>query len=123
MENDETLNEICFDSCHQMPKTSRLAVISLVFGILGPFSAGAMWVASFNNFLTIGNPRVMALFSCIAAWILGLILGTKSLGQIDSSQGQLTGKEYANVGIATSALWMVVILASILLPAIFYVNS
>jgi hypothetical protein len=123
MENEETLSEICFDSFHQMPKTSKLAVISLAFGILGPLSAGVVWVASFNDFLTIANPVIIAIFSCAPAWILGLLIGTKSLEQIENSGGQLIGREYATVGVATSAVWMGVILVCLLLPAIFCVNS
>ena len=65
----------------------------------------------------------MTLFSCGLAWILGLALGIKSLKQIDISGGQLIGKEYAMAGIAISAFWMVLILAGLLLPIIYYINS
>jgi hypothetical protein len=123
MENEETTSEIDLDEIGQKPKTSRLAVTSLVFGILGPFSAGAMWVASINDFLRLGNPKIIALFSCSAAWILGLILGLQSLKCINKSEGKLAGKEYATVGMTTSVVWMVVVLAALLLPTLFYVNS
>ncbi|MHC4623773.1 MAG: hypothetical protein ACYS4W_07705 [Planctomycetota bacterium] len=123
MENGAALSDIYFDGTHQMPKISKLAVASVVFGVLGPFSAGAMWVASFTRFLTIGNPVAIGLFSCVAAWILGLIFGIESLALIDNSGGQLAGKEYATVGLTTSVVWMVLILACVLLPTIFYVNS
>jgi hypothetical protein len=50
-------------------------------------------------------------------------LGIKSLDLIEHSQGQLLGREYAVGGIVISAVWMVLILAALLLPALFYINS
>jgi len=123
MENEGAVNEIFAYTLTEKPKTSKLAVISLVFGMLGPCSGGAAWIASFNNFSTVENPLLIALFSCGLAWILGLALGTKSLKIIEDSEGQLLGREYAIAGIVISAVWMVLILAVLLLPALFYVNS
>ena len=100
-----------------------MALASAVFGIVGPLSAGAMWVVSFNKFLRLGNPLIIGLFSCGLAWILGIVFGIKSFEQINSSEGQLLGKEYAMAGIVVSAAWMVLILEGLLLPALFYVNS
>lgn len=129
MENEGTISEtevaseIGIDSQAQKERVSKLAVASVVFGILGPFSAGALWIVSFSNFLTIGNPNIITFFSSSLAWILGLVLGVKSLEQIENSQGQLTGREYALVGVSISAVWMVLILAALLMPAFFSVNS
>lgn len=99
--------------------------MSMVFGILGPFFFGAMWTVSFLSFhdLVIASPRIASLFSCGLAWILGLVLGMKSLKKIDSSEGQLVGKGFAFIGIFISLVWMVVIFAALLLPALYYVNS
>ena len=129
MENEAALNEMQLvdetgiDSQSQEAKVSKLAVASMVFAILGPFSTGALWIVSLSEFLSVGDPTVITLFSCSLAWILGLVLGIKSLEQIESSQGQLLGKEYALVGIIVSAIWMILILAAFLLPASFSVNS
>lgn len=129
MENEATLgetqlvDETGIDSQPQEVKVSKLAVASMVFAILGPFSAGALWVVSLSEFLSVGDPTIITLFSCSLAWILGLVLGIKSLEQIESSQGQLLGREYALVGIIVSATWMILILAALLLPASFSVNS
>lgn len=129
MENEGTISEtevaseIGIDSQAQKERVSKLAVASVVFGILGPFSAGALWIVSFSDFLTIGNPNIITFFSSSLAWILGLVLGVKSLEQIENSQGQLTGREYALVGVSISAVWMVLILAALLMPAFFSVNS
>jgi hypothetical protein len=54
---------------------------------------------------------------------VGLILGIKALERIERSEGRLLGREYAVGGIVISAVWMVLILAGLLLPALFYVNS
>lgn len=122
MVNEEIIDEI--DSIlRSRLKTSKLAIISMVFGILGPFSAGAMWIVSYSNFLNVGSPLIIFPFSCGIAWILGLALGVKSLEQINDSEGQLHGKEYALVGIITSTVWMIVILICLLLPAIYSINS
>lgn len=129
MENEATLgetqlvDETGIDSQPQEVKVSKLAVASMVFAILGPFSAGALWVVSLSEFLSVGDPTIITLFSCSLAWILGLVLGIKSLEQIESGQGQLLGREYALVGIIVSAIWMILILAALLLPASFSVNS
>ncbi len=129
MENEATLgetqlvDETGIDSQPQEVKVSKLAVASMVFAILGPFSIGFLWMVSLSDFLSIGAHHLIILFSCSLAWILGLALGVKSLQQIENSQGQLVGKEYAMVGIFVSAVWMVLILVGLLLPAVFSVNS
>ena len=103
-------------------KTSGLAIMSLVFGVLGPFFAGTMWILSCNDFLT-ANPYIIAFFSCGLAWILGFVLGIKSLKQIAGSEGQLVGREYAIAGIAISAVWMLIVFMVVFLPMIYCVNS
>ncbi|MHC4642138.1 MAG: hypothetical protein ACYS32_10875, partial [Planctomycetota bacterium] len=62
-------------------------------------------------------------FSYSVAWILGLVLGLKSLEKIRNSEQHLVGKAYAFAGISISAVWMIVLIARFLLPALFYVNS
>ena len=106
-------------------KISRLAIMSMVFAVLGPCLFGAMWVVSFLSFydLVMASPCVMTVFSCGITWVIGLVLGIKSLGQIKESRGQLVGRGYAIAGIVISAVWMVLVFAGLLLPAIYYVNS
>jgi ABC-type antimicrobial peptide transport system permease subunit len=65
----------------------------------------------------------MFAFSCSAAWILGLILGMKSLEQIKNSEQHLVGRAYAVVGVSISALWMALLVVRFLLPALFYTVS
>ena len=97
----------------------------MVFGILAPFCFGAMWIISFlpSHELITASRYIMAVFSYIVAWILGLVLGMKSLEQIKNSGEQLIGRAYAAVGISISAAWMVLMVARFLLPALYYVNS
>jgi len=125
MGKEEGISEKDTDLQAQETRTSLLAIMSVVFGISGPFLLGAMWIVSFLSFhnLIISGPYTITLFSCGLAWILGLVLGTKSLTQIENSQGQLVGKVYAIVGISVSAVWMLLILAGLLLPALYYINS
>jgi uncharacterized membrane protein len=104
-------------------ETSKLAIVSVVFGILGPLTTGVMWLTSRNQFLNTGSPLIVPFFSYGIAWILGLASGVKSLEQIENSEGQLHGKEYAIVGIVTSAVWLFLILVCFFLPTIFSVNS
>lgn len=109
MVNCEILNES--DAALQIKsETSKLAIVSVVFGILGSLSAGVMWLTSHSQFLNIGSPLIVSFFSYGIAWILGLASGVKSLEQIENSGGQLYGKEYAIVGIVTSAVWLFLIL-------------
>ena len=122
MENEENIMETDAVIQSREPRVSRLAVTSAVFGMLGPFSSGVMWIASINDFV-IRRHFVMTLFSCGVASIAGLVLGTKSLEQVDSSEGQLIGREYAIVGIAASAVWLFLIFVGLFLPVIHSVNS
>jgi len=121
MENEENIIETK-DSSQSKPRTSKLAIISAAFGILGPFSSGTMWIASVNDFVIRGH-FIMTLFSCGVASILGLVLGTKSFDQIKNSEGRLIGKEYAIIGTTTSAIWLFLIFVGIFLPVIYSVNS
>ena len=131
MENEGTISEtevaseIGIDSQIQKERVSKLAVASMVFGILGPFSAGALWIVSLGCFLTVGKlgTNIITFFSCSLAWLFGLVLGVKALQQIENSQGQLTGREYALVGISISAVWMILLLVALPMPAIFTINS
>jgi len=122
MENEENIIQADVVSQSREPRVSSLAIASAVFGILGPFSSGAMWIASINDFV-IRSHFMMAVFSCGVASILGLLLGTKALLQIKSSEGRLTGREYAIVGTATSAIWLFLIFVGLFLPVIHSVNS
>lgn len=123
MENKEVMACGCGEVLGAAPRTSVLAVASLVFGVLGPFSAGAMWIVSFNDFINVENRIIVGIFSCGAAWILGLVLGVMSLEQIEGSEEHLAGKEYATAGIVVSAAWMIVIVTGLLMPPLFCVNS
>jgi uncharacterized membrane protein len=104
-------------------ETSKLALVSVASGILGPLSAGIMWLTSSSQFLNIGSSLIVSFFSCVIAWILGLASGLKSLEQIENSDGRIHGKEYAIVGIVTSVVWLLLIFVCYFLPTIFSVNS
>ncbi|MFO1514544.1 MAG: DUF4190 domain-containing protein [Verrucomicrobiota bacterium] len=73
-------------------RTSRLAITSLMLGILG-------------------------IFSCGITAVVGLVLGIVSLVQISKSQGRLKGQGLAIGGIVASALFLFVAPA-MLLPAL-----
>lgn len=123
----ETVSETDSNLQSQKPKTSRLAITSMVFAILGPFLFGPMFILMFYGLsfydLIIQGPYITTFLSCILAWILGLVLGIKSLGQIDNSQGQLLGRAYAISGIAISLAWILSILGGLFFPVLYYVNS
>ncbi|HUS71913.1 MAG TPA: hypothetical protein VMY06_02520 [Sedimentisphaerales bacterium] len=125
MVNEENIGEIWSDILRQKTKISKLAVASMVFGILAPFCFGAMWIVSFlpSHDLITASRYIMAAFSYTVAWILSLILGIKSLEQIQNSEERLVGRVYAVVGISISAVWMVLMVARFLLPALHSVNS
>lgn len=77
------------------PKTSALAISSLVLGILG-------------------------LFTCGFTALIGLILGIIGFTKIKKSQGRLSGSGLAIAGIVVSAIFvlMLPIFAAMLLPAL-----
>jgi uncharacterized membrane protein len=119
MVNDEIINES--DAALQSKsETSKLAIVSVVFGILGPLSTGVMWLTSHSQFLSVGSLLIVPFFSYGIAWILGLASGVKSLEQIENSKGQLHGKEYAIVGIVTSAVWLFLILVCLFFAHNFF---
>jgi prepilin-type processing-associated H-X9-DG protein len=81
------------------PKTSGLAIASLILGIVGPCTVGL-------------------------ASIVGLILGIVGLNKIKRSAGQLGGRKAAIAGIIVSGVGAVLvvpmlILIAILMPAVF----
>ncbi|HET6442744.1 MAG TPA: DUF4190 domain-containing protein [Phycisphaerae bacterium] len=80
----------------QAPKTSGLAIASLILGIVGPCTVG------------LGS-------------IIGLILGIVGLVKIGKSAGAKGGLGLAIAGIVVSAVGLLVLplLAAILLPAVF----
>lgn len=125
----ESINNVFSDIINQETKTSKLAVMSMIFGILAPLYFIAVCIVtllssylSVNGLITVGR-YIMIAFSYSAAWILGLALGLVSLEKIRNSQQYLVGKAYAFVGISISTLWMILLIARFLLPALFYVNS
>jgi hypothetical protein len=73
------------------PKTSGLAIASLICGILG--------------------------FLCLPA-IAGIILGIMALVKIGNSQGRLKGNALAIIGISLSVLMLLIVPAGLLLPAL-----
>jgi prepilin-type processing-associated H-X9-DG protein len=77
------------------PKTSGLAIASLVLGILG-------------------------LFTCAVTAFVGLVLGIVSLVKIKNSQGRLSGMGLAAAGTAVSAICILLlpVLAAMVLPAL-----
>jgi hypothetical protein len=79
----------------QTPKTSGLAIASLVFAVLSPFT-------------------------CLATAIPAIILGIVSLVKIDKSAGRLKGKGMAVAGIiiGPASLPVVALLMGILMPAL-----
>lgn len=129
MVTEETINDVFSDIINHKIKTSKLAVMSMIFGLLAPICFVVVWIAtllssylSYDGSITVGR-YIMIGFSYSAAWILSLMLGLKSLEQISNSEEHLVGRTYAFVGISISAVWMVLLIARFLLPALFYVNS
>ncbi|MBM4020331.1 MAG: DUF4190 domain-containing protein [Planctomycetes bacterium] len=82
------------------PKTSGLAVASLILAILGPCALGV-------------------------GMLLGIILGIIGLVKINKSGGQLRGQGLAIAGIVISGAWflLVPVLVAILLPAVFHATG
>ena len=125
MEMERNIGDIFSDIINQKAKTSKMAVTSMVLGILAPCCFFAVWIVSFfssHGIITVGR-YIMAAFSCSVAWILGLVLGMKSLEQIRNSEQHLIGTAYAVVGISISALWIALLVVRFLLPALFYIVS
>ena len=125
MEMERNIGDIFSDIINQKVKTSKMAVTSMLLGILAPCCFFAVWIVSFfssHGIITVGR-YIMTAFSCSVAWILGLVLGMISLEQIPNSGQHLIGTVYAVVGISISALWIALLVVRFLLPALFYVVS
>lgn len=126
---EETINNTISDIINNKIHTSKLAVMSMVFGLLAPACFVIVWIVSLLSFylssydLLRTGRYIMIAFSYSGAWILGLVLGLKSLEKIRNSEQHMVGRAYAFVGISISAVWMIVLIARFLLPALFYVNS
>jgi prepilin-type processing-associated H-X9-DG protein len=83
-----------------VPKTSGLAIASLVLGLLG-------------------------LVSCGITSLVGLVLGIVALNKINKSQGRIAGNGLAIAGIIASGIFMLMlpIYAAMLLPALAKAKS
>ncbi|MBW8041962.1 MAG: zinc-ribbon domain-containing protein [Planctomycetes bacterium] len=90
-------------------KTSRLAIASLVFGILTIFVFPVFLLPGFNSFVW---PIIV-----IVAVILAIILGIIALVRIGLSAGRVTGKAFAAIGIGIP---VVLFFSIIFLAALLY---
>ncbi|MDH4238532.1 MAG: zinc-ribbon domain-containing protein [Phycisphaerae bacterium] len=90
-------------------ETSRLAIASLIFGILTLFAFPAFFFPGFNSFVW---PIIV-----IVAVILAIILGIIALVQIGLSADRLTGKAFAAIGIGIPVVlfFFMIFLAGLLL--------
>ena len=113
--DDEKLCASCGSELTQPPEpaesvkvtTSRLAIASLVFGILTPF---VLFLAAFLNIFV---PVIIFMVTTILAIILGII----ALARIGLSAGRLTGKAFAAIGTAIP-----LVIFSILFVIVFFYN-
>ena len=87
--------------------TSRLAIASLVFGILTLFAFPVFFLPVFNSFVW---PIIV-----IVAVILAIILGIIALARIGLSAGRLTGKAFAAIGIGIPVVLFSIIFLTALL--------
>ena len=88
-------------------KTSRLAIASLIFGILTLFTFPLFLVPGFNSFVW---P-----FIVMVAAILAIILGIIARARIGLSAGRLTGKALASIGTAIPVVLFSIIFLNVLL--------
>ena len=88
-------------------RTSRLAIASLIFGILTLFAFPVFLVPGFNSF-------VWPIIVMVAA-ILAIILGIIARARIGLSAGKLTGKALASMGTAIPVVLFYIIFLNVLL--------
>jgi len=116
------MNETNIKSQELKAKISKIAVWSMVFGLMGPCSIVVTMIVDllllwlFN--CRLGITGSVILFAYGPAWILGLAFGIKSLRKINNSNGQLLGKRYAITGISTSLVVMFTVLFTVFVPAL-----
>ncbi len=125
MEMEQKIDDVSSDIINQKPKTSKMAVASMVLAILAPCCFFAARIVSFfssHDIINVGR-YIMTAFSCSVAWILGLVLGMMSFEKIRNSEKHLIGTAYAVVGISISAIWFILLVVRFLLPALFYAVS
>ncbi|MHC4641765.1 MAG: zinc-ribbon domain-containing protein, partial [Planctomycetota bacterium] len=87
--------------------TSRLAIASLIFGILTLFAFPVFLMPGFNSFVW---PIIV-----IVAAILAIIIGIIALARIGLSAGRLTGKGLASIGTAIPVVLFSIIFLNVLL--------
>ncbi|HUS72704.1 MAG TPA: zinc-ribbon domain-containing protein [Sedimentisphaerales bacterium] len=91
-------------------KTSRLAIASLIFGILTLFAFPFFLVPGFNSFVW---PIIV-----IVAAKLAIIIGIIALVRIGLSAGRLTGKGLASIGTAIPVVLFSIIFLNVLLHSL-----
>ncbi len=89
------------------PRTSRLAIWSLVLAIGGSLIGVALLATLLLTpwliyWIVIISPAII--FSFVGAWILSLIMGIAALAKIKESSGILKGRGFAIAGVVTSGV-------------------
>jgi len=110
------------DAAAARPRTSRKAVASFVFGIVGIIGAGFLWALFFLGALLpflwglldiVGGPLGMLPLAllCVVLCIVAIALGGGSCNDIRASSGELTGLGFARAGIILGTCSLVLGLA------------
>lgn len=101
------MSETGIDTQDQEPKISRLAIVSMAFGILGLF------ILAFKVVVVLYPYQIKVLFRNIAGLlgIVGLVLGAVAFERIKKSKWVLKGSTFAILGIVFTAsvlhLWLI----------------
>ena len=77
---------------------------------------------SLSDFLEVSNAVVIVVLSFLSP-VLGLCFSVKALESIECRSDGLLGKDCAVTAAVISASWLILILAGVVMPALFYVNS
>ncbi len=118
METEPVGNQSGKEAAEQKARACRLAVWSIVLGILGPILWILLWtIDATGEFLSKG-PCVFVPLAYCAFGLPGLLLGRQSLQKIHNMGGSLRSERFARIGILVSKVWFLLIPIGFIWPVL-----
>lgn len=99
------MSETANNTKNSKPKISKLAIVSLLFGVLSLCTLGMVEPVGLCGYMSLSY--VCVLFALRLSAIAGLFIGILAIVKIKKSSGMLKGKGFALVGIASAAALLI----------------
>lgn len=100
----------------QKPKTSKLAIAAMVFGVIPIF---ALIYLSYSEFRIPKVFRATPPFALPLFALIGLVLGIVAIVRIKKSKRQLTGQAAAILGVVAAVFFLTIVIIGLIILCIY----